>query len=613
MFKTLREKILFVYMICITLILLVGVVGSVNLYRIRNFIEGVMTINYQSVRSLNEVLQELEQYDKSLLLYIYKDGEEQIKLLEKKEENISKYFATLEEVIREEEGRRLLNQILIKSNEMIISRIKLIEIKEIEGMGTAEKYYEQAMYPKKIQLQDSITALRDQKEEDMFLGKDTTIQRAETYTIQLILICFIAIACGLILAVFLTKGFTRPIHEFIKKVRAVREGDLYQQIHMEALDEIGTLAEEFNFMTERLQGYEKSNITKILTEQNKSIAIVKGIQDPLIVTDLDNKIMLLNQTAEKLFHIQEKEAIGKHFLEVTKSKEIFTFLEKVIKNNGIMGENCISIPQRQRVYYFQVGITPIMNAEQNVQGFVTLLHDITEHKQIDLLKSEFVATVSHEFRTPLTSLMMGVELLEDDTTGTLNQRQLRIIQAIREESEQLFQLIKGLLDFSKLEAGKMQYYYGYHSLGAMVKTALHPLIDRMNAKEIRLYNRIHDLNMELYVDFEKTVSVLTNLLSNAFKFTDTGGSIELLSWEMNTELHIAIKDSGIGIALENQNKVFERFIQIRPEEAQEKGTGLGLAIAKEIVEAQGGRIWVQSKLGAGSTFTFTIPIGNKRE
>jgi len=258
--------------------------------------------------------------------------------------------------------------------------------------------------------------------------------------------------------------------------------------------------------------------------------------------------------------------------------------------------------------YFRPRQAHIVDEYGNIQGVVTLLQDVTRFKDLDRMKSEFIATVSHELRTPLTSLSMGIDILSQEVLGSVNQRQKDLLIAAKDDSERLRKLVKELLDLSKLESGKYEMKKEFVDFRQLAIDAMRPLRLPFEEKKIELELNIPEHLPVLSADPHQLGWVVTNLLSNALRYTDAGGTVKLTAKDDKQNILVAVADTGHGIPEENLETVFDKFVQVKSSTETTPGSvGLGLAIAREVVEAHGGRIWVESRVGVGSTFFFTIP------
>jgi PAS domain S-box-containing protein len=427
------------------------------------------------------------------------------------------------------------------------------------------------------------------------------------------LISILTIIIGIVMAVYLSNKVVKPIQDLITKIKKIAEGDYKQQLDISGSDEIARLAKEFNTMTQKLQSYELLNIKKLMEEKQKSDAIVESISDGIIVTNDEHKILLVNRAAEKALDIREKEALNRHFLEVIKKEDIFEIIEKVkdkSPNYEYKKYLDISLEVDGKNEYYRLNVRPIRTREGENIGVVTLMQNITKLKEVDQIKSDFVSTVSHEFRTPLTSITMGVGLLLDEVPGPINEEQKELVEAIEEDSERLRKLVSDLLDLSRMESGNIKMDIERHNLKDILDNAIKPFKRQFEEQGVDIELKIRKNLSEVKVDFNKISWVFTNLIGNALRYLpeDKKGKIIINAKETANKMLISVSDNGKGISEEYQQKIFEKFIQAKDND-NKGGTGLGLAISKEIVNAHGGEIWVKSKVGEGSTFYFTLKLG----
>ncbi len=258
--------------------------------------------------------------------------------------------------------------------------------------------------------------------------------------------------------------------------------------------------------------------------------------------------------------------------------------------------------------WFNISVDPLLDEGGNLIGGVHIMSDITKEKEIDRMKSELISKVSHELRTPLTTIKEGISLVFDGTLGQINADQEEVLAIAKKDIDRLARLIGNLLDVSKIETGKVELKKSSVNISSLVEEVLVSFQKQIEKKNITLETRLKGEMPPLYIDPDKISQVLTNLVSNSIKFTPESGHITLGIKDKREEIEISVKDTGLGIARENIPELFDRFSQFnRVYGPGERGTGLGLAISKEIVEMHGGKIWVESELGKGSTFTLSLP------
>jgi PAS domain S-box-containing protein len=465
-------------------------------------------------------------------------------------------------------------------------------------------------------LKDGCFEYLEINQDAMTLTEDKLNQTASDATLTVITISIVAVFLSFFTSIRFSRSIILPAEKLTRSVRNISSGQLNQKIDLNTDDEIGELSREFNKMTERLRTYEQMNIQQLIAEKKKSETIVENIADPVIVTDKNGVLVLMNQAAAAVFDVRGADWQGKFVREVVGNQSWAEMLE-------LGGTRRIEQEHRDPLFaftrndlklYFRPRQAHIVDEHGYIQGVVTLLQDVTRFKNLDRMKSEFIATVSHELRTPLTSLSMGIDILSQEVIGSVNQRQKDLLIAAKDDSERLRKLVKELLDLSKLESGKYEMKKEFVDFRRLVTDAVRPLSLPFEEKHIRLELTIPEHLPALSADSHQLAWVITNLLSNALRYTDTGGKVQLTAREEKQGLFVTVADTGHGISQENLETVFDKFVQVKSSTETTPGSvGLGLAIAREVVEAHGGRIWVESQVGIGSTFFFTIPAALQAE
>jgi NtrC-family two-component system sensor histidine kinase KinB len=386
------------------------------------------------------------------------------------------------------------------------------------------------------------------------------------------------------------------------------------EISIQSSDELGDLTSDFNEMAKKLKAYHDLNIDQILAEKRKSDAIIRSIDDGIVVVDRELKVTGINPTAAKALHIEYDQIQNKHFLEVVKSEMLFSYVKQSVETGQPPSieerKTIFTIQEGEKQRHYQFSITPVHGKPGSLLGVVLLLRDVTRLTELDRLKSEFVMIASHELRTPLTSIGMSINLLLEKTMEKLDGKEQQLLLAAHEDLQRLKNLVNNLLDLSKIEAGKMAMEFENISVHSLCQNAMGVLKNQIDAKGVNVTLDLHPHLPNVKADANKIIWVLTNLISNALRYTDSGGQIRLSAERIDPYIHVSIIDNGPGIPFEVQSKIFDKFVQIKSDKAL-GGSGLGLTICKEIIRAHGGTIWVDSTPGEGSTFTFTLPIVEK--
>jgi PAS domain S-box-containing protein len=357
-------------------------------------------------------------------------------------------------------------------------------------------------------------------------------------------------------------------------------------------------------VTERRQGEQ---------ELSRLAAIVESSDEAIIGKTLDGTVTSWNAGAERIFGYPAHEVKGRSIDVLVPSgltDEMPGILERIKRGegggSGVEQLETMRMRKDGRLIHVSLTISPIRLKDGRIVGASTIARDITERKQLEQLKDEFVSTVSHELRTPLSITREGISLLLDGVVGEVNVRQHKVLSVAKDNIDRLARIISSLLDMSKLEAGKVELRCEPIDAREIVAQVTATFERRAQEKGLALRVRMPAEAVQIYADADKVMQILSNLVGNAIKFT-AAGSIELSVTERGHDVEWAVADTGIGIARENLPKVFSKFQQFgRTAGAGEKGTGLGLAIAKELVELHRGTIRVESELGKGTTFSFTL-------
>jgi PAS domain S-box-containing protein len=417
------------------------------------------------------------------------------------------------------------------------------------------------------------------------------------------------VAGGLVFAVFLANRIVGPLRELTTTAARIAAGDLDATAAVDSRDEVGILAAGFNTMAERIRQLRRSDLGKLWVAQQTTEAAIDSLYDPVIITDAQGGVTKLNPAAEEIFGA-EAQNIGKHIEEIARDGRIAVAVAEALSSQRpVAGEGAASVLPLdvdgvERA--FRLRTTPMRDDEGRLMGAVTLLEDITHLREIDRLKSEFIATASHELRTPLTSVRMSVHLLLEGAVGGLTDKQRNVLQACREDCERLERLMRDLLDLSKIESGESAPNRVPVRVGDLIDAATSALSGRADTKRITLMSDVPSDLPPVLADRAQIERVVTNLLANALRYTNAGGSIQIHAARRDGHVAISVTDTGRGIPPEYLPSIFDKFAQVPG--APSGGAGLGLAISKRIVEAHGGQIVVKSVVGHGTTFTFTLQV-----
>ena len=605
MFKSLKKKFTSIYLALVLLIIFVGVASTISTYSIRNYINGFISNNYKSIDSVNNMINAINNQDKAILIYLQGNKEEALNLFHTNDDEFYKWFYIEKSNITEDGELDVVDEI----NTQYIEFGKLFSsLQDISNGSNHEEiveYYYNKIVPQLKVINTSLEKLSDLNEEIMFSKKESLKSMSKT---AIIIVGFIAIIVSLVggsIAMFLTNRYFNPINLLLDAIKSVKEGNLNKKAPIVYNDEIGELALEFNNMINRLYEYEIESKGSLQAEKDKSINIIKSISDPIILLDNSFKIKFINDKGKKFFNIYNDTYKDKNFLEVIPIPEAFKFIKGSLEDDN--KTKIIEFTKNNKKYFFNLTINAIKISGEDVQELSVLFKDVTDLKELEAVKTEFIGAVSHELKTPLTSIMMGIGLINNNNIGELNKKQKDIVKTIGEDVQNLNELVSNLLKISEIQGNKYSFNIKENDMKKLLNDVVLNFVNQAEEKNIELKLDINEDLPLVMIDREKIKWVLNNLISNAIRYTEVGQVI-VSSYKKSDKIYVQVADTGRGIPNNYLTKIFERFVRVEEFEIPEESTGLGLSIAKDIVEINGGEIWCESEVGVGSKFIFTIPI-----
>jgi len=390
-----------------------------------------------------------------------------------------------------------------------------------------------------------------------------------------------------------------PISSLAEGIRAIAAKDYKKRIYLQQGDEFGELADAFNTMAQKLDEYENSNLAQIKFEKRRIETIINQMRDGIIGLDEKRNILFLNAVAERLLGLKEANIAGHYAPDVAVSNDLMRTLLQ-----GEPEKKELKIYADNKESYFSKDVLDVTNNEK-VIGQVIVLRNITLFHELNEAKTNFIATVSHELKTPISSIKMSARLLSDLRVGELNNEQQELIRSITDDSDRLLKITGELLNLSQVETGQIQLKLQPASPAEIVEQAIQAVSFQAQQKHIQIHTSLTENLPRIQADVEKTSWVLINFLTNAIKYSPEDSGIEVSACRKKGTVEFVVQDQGRGIDEKYLPRIFERYFKV-PGTHDRNGTGLGLSISKEFIEAQGGHIWVHSRLGEGSRFGFTF-------
>jgi PAS domain S-box-containing protein len=364
-------------------------------------------------------------------------------------------------------------------------------------------------------------------------------------------------------------------------------------------------------MAQKLEEFNKSNLSKIMFEKKRIETLINNMHDPVIGLDEKKMVLFVNEEALKILGMKTEDLTGKLAQDIAIKNDLMRSLvqELLLSKDGKQDKKPLKIYADNKESYFDkeiinITIKPTGEKEPKHIGHFIVLRNITPFKELDFAKTNFIATISHELKTPISTTKASLQLLENKKTGELNDEQKQLLESIKEDSNRLLKITSELLNLSQVETGNIQLSIQQSEPSNILQYAIDAVKPQSDQKEVKL-EVITDENLPLVkADAEKTAWVLINLLTNAIRYSYEKNKIQIVVKKENDNVLISVKDFGKGIESKYKDKIFTRYFQIPG--SSKTGTGLGLSISKEFIEAQGGQITVDSEFGAGSTFTVKL-------
>ena len=590
---------------CPILILFLGVgLYAVWLFnRLGRSIDVILKENYQSVLAGQQMKESAERMDSGLSFALAG------------EERRGRDLFNENDPIFQENLQKELHNITIPGEGELANKIREAEARyqtlAQTFWDTSEAEVRRKMYFS--QLLPLFTEIKNNAQEVIRINQENMVQAdhharalsADSTRAMVILLVF-GVALALSLGYGLQRTILRPIQTLTAVSKELGEGKLDQVVPVESHDELGQLADAFNKLAARLRVYRQTTTDQLSQARHMTEITFSAFPDSILALSMDGKINFANPAAGKLL----QKINGDSGLPMAIQEEVGKILKGAPDSVPTSFEKAIAVRIDDHEAFLLPRIIGMRDESGNMFGAALVLQDVTRFRLMDEVKTNLVSTVSHELKTPLTSIRMGLHLLLEERIGSLNPKQLELLVAAREDSERLLRMINDLLDLARLESGQTRQRLEMVSPGVLIEEALPDLRSLAEAHDSRLVADVAPDLPEVAVDSRQIGHVFSNFVSNAARFSKAGEEIVLSVKPVGNSVRFSVLDHGPGIAKEFQAHVFERFFRI-PGTEESNGVGLGLAIAKEIVVSHSGSIGLRSTPGEGSEFYFDLPVARK--
>jgi NtrC-family two-component system sensor histidine kinase KinB len=608
----LKKKILVGYGVALTLMGLVVTWAILNLWSLGQTTDAILHDYYRSILAVENMQDALGKQDSGILLMLMGDFEKGITQYRENEILFLKGLDRAKKSITVQgESEVVLN--IEKLYSEYRNQFLLLTSEQDQSQHTQTltlETYKKIILPVFSKVNATCLELRNMNEETMYIVSEKAGKISRRAIGSTIFVAAITSIAALVFSLLFAEKLVLPLRRFVDAAQKIATGEYSVQLSVETTDELGQLAVEFNRMTAQLRQYHLMNVHRIIAEKNKGDAILASIEDGLVVFDTECKVTGINPAGCRILNVDFSEKDILYCKQIFPEQNVCEIIAETIETGkppDVPDDEKITIFQWEGIKrHYLFSVTAIGQSDQKLSGVVVLLKDITQLREVERLKNEFVMAASHELRTPLTSLGMGIDLLLEHAVQFLPDKEKELLEAAHDEVHRMKAMVHDLLDLAKIEAGRIDFEFESIPVATLFEHARDTFKSQVNMKNVLLSIDNTEYLPPVRADANKIVWVLSNLISNALRYVDQGSYIRLSAKMVGDTVHISVEDDGIGIPPELQTRIFQKFVQVSKLDSGR--TGLGLAISKEIVRAHGGTIWVESCMGKGSTFTFTVPI-----
>jgi NtrC-family two-component system sensor histidine kinase KinB len=604
----LRQKISLGFGGLLLIILIIGGQSIVQFRELGQSIDVILRENYRSVAACQEMKEAIERMDSGILFVLLGHDREGRKLIRANEERFGKALQVeLNNITLPGEGEKaaVLKGLFARYQEALNGVLGPAASKEIRlGRFFTEV---QPLFEQTKATADDILRMNqgNMNEANEKARKQAAFARQEMYLLLLF---------GFLVAVafmfFTGRWILRPINRLIRSAEEIRGGNLDLVVPVDSRDEIGRLSEAFDDMAASLRQFRRSDQAKLVRSQQATQETLDTLSEAVAIVDLEGKVELSTDSARNIFGIHA----GARLQDLPLG-ELYELFRQIVRDSVPGRRNDLKQKIIQRFVqgkerYFSFDAAPILDRGGQLTGVVLILKDVTEPHRLEEMKSDLISTVSHQLRTPLTSIRMAIHLLLEEKVGPLTEKQVELLLTARDESDMLHGILSNLLDMSRMKSGRLQMTFQDLPSRTVVLDAVEPFLRAAQEGGVELETRLPDDLPSVRTDTVWISHVFSNLMTNALRHTGPGGRITVSADAEEDEVRFRVADTGSGIPQQYLPHIFERFFRA-PDQLPGTGAGLGLAIAKEIVEAHGGVINVDSREGVGTTFHFTLKRADK--
>ncbi|SIN89515.1 PAS domain S-box-containing protein [Singulisphaera sp. GP187] len=612
MFKTLRTKLLVGLTPLLAIMIGLGLWAVFMLDHLGGRIDVILRENYESVLAAEGMKEALERMDSASLFAL--SGQDR-----RAQSQFREYRSMFQKNLQKEQsnvtlkGEKELADRLATLFQTYLKRSEVFYALPMEPTERRSQFYFAELFRTFSAIKHTADQVLELNQTYM-MRENLRARVAAERSRQVMIVALLGSAViAALIALKLSRSILEPIRAVTIGARDLARGHLDQVVPATTRDELGELAQAFNTMARTIREFRQAGTARLLRAQKTAQATIDSFPDPVVVVDTDGVVERANPAARRILGVIPAEPESP--IPWTPPSQLKAALDEVLSGRdgdvpaGL--EHAVIFRDDGQERYFLPRVLPIRGEQGESLGAALVLSDVTKFRLVDQLKSDMVSTVSHELKTPLTSVQMAIHLLLEEVVGPLTSKQVELLVAARQDSDRLLAMVNDLLDLTRIEQGRLRLNLSPIKADELVAEAAERSASKLRDAGIELeIDEDKDLPLVL-ADRERMEHVFDNLIDNALQYTDRGGRLRLTARTGEDMVHFTVEDTGEGIAPEQLTRIFEKFYRV-PGARHREGTGLGLSIVQEIIVAHGGQISTASHPGLGTTFTFTLPADPRK-
>jgi len=599
---SLRQKLFLGFGGLLLIIALTGIQSISKVTELGDAIDVILRENYRSVLACQNMKESLERMDSGALFILSGYAKEGREAIDGNLPEFEKALAIeLNNITLPGEGEKAahLSELFTKYKTMIQGMEDPVTPHE-----KRRDIYFNELFPLFRDIKRTADAILNLNQQNMYDANQSARHKATKARDQMYFLLILGAVLAIAYVFLIGKWILRPIERLTQSAEEIKQGNLDLIVKTDTSDEIGRLSEAFNAMAASLREVRRSDEAKLVRIQHSTQQTFDNLPDAVAILDLEGKVEMATETAGNIFGLKRNIRI-----ESIPLRWITDLYRNALKgvHASAKGDSTAVVQHfvNAEEHFFRPMTAPILNNRRELIGIILIVKDVTDQLEQDELKKGVISTVSHQLKTPLTSMRMAIHLLLDEKVGPLTPKQQELLIAAREDSERLHKILDNLLDISRIVSGKMAMEFHAVPPHQIISETVESFRGAALGYGVKIHTLLPGDLPDVWADTMRLGHVFANLLSNALKYTASGDTVTVAAQVGEERVEFSISDTGKGIPEQYLSRIFDPFFRVPGQEA-DTGTGLGLSIVKEIVEAHGGAVTVKSRPGEGTTFSFTL-------